>query len=158
MTAFDFNAHYSLQVELWHGAEWTVSLNSRLMMDNVTDDSFGNRGNTASGHIGIRNVNSSLTVDSLFVSGTIQFEDDLSFYYHCVPPTGAPSASPTPAPTKSPVPTLQPTANPTQDTTTSLPTISLPTASPSGEPTLEPTVLSLDITVPVGNAAMTQSS
>merc|ERR1712083_165472 len=53
---------------------------------------------------------------------------------------------------------MGPTDNPTQNTTTSLPTISLPTTPPSGEPTLEPTVHSLDITVPVGNAAMTQSS
>ena len=111
------------------------------MIDNVTDDSFNNRGNTESGHLGIRNVNSSLTVHSFFVSGSIEYEDDLDFYFKCVPPTGSPTATPTPAPTQSPVPTLPPTPTPTSNTTTSEPT-PLPS---DGGPTTEPTAVTADI-------------
>jgi len=142
MAGFVFGAHYSLQVELYQGFEWTISLNSQLLMDNVTDDSFDHRGSIVSGHLGIRNVNSSLSVDSFFVSGDIQFEDDLDFYYECYTrsPTTDPTLNPSFPPTTDPTafPTRSPSVSPTTDPT--LNPSAFPTSDPTRDPTMEPTL------------------
>mmetsp|Transcript_2518 Transcript_2518/g.4843 ORF Transcript_2518/g.4843 Transcript_2518/m.4843 type:complete len:795 (+) Transcript_2518:117-2501(+) len=135
-TTFNQNTFYRLSVGVQAGSDWTVKINEVTV---VTTTDAANAGNLLSGYVGIRNVNATFSVKSLFVSGEVQYtEANNAWYLSCTnAPTLAPTLNPSPAPTETP--TLVPTPAPTDATLSPTQSTTSPTAIPTLEPTYTPT-------------------
>jgi len=81
--AYPLNEYLSLKLILTAGQLWSVHINGELMINSIRDDEFANFGNKYSGHIGIRNVRSRISVHSLFVSGDPVYVADRHLYQTC---------------------------------------------------------------------------
>merc|ERR1719203_2236042 len=143
---FAFSSFYTMTVTLATRSSWVVSLDDTVLMT-VSDSVPVAAGIDASlsGKIGVRNVNSTVEIASLFVSGSTVFVEDNSLYFECNGiTTTSPSADPTRPPTMDPtgLPSLSPTKRPTTRDET-------PTPPPSTPSPVRPTVANNPNTPPI---------
>ena len=100
---------YQLKTEIVNGDTFTISVNDNVRLSSITSNLFSNSGLNEIGYIGIKNLQSSITAKSLFISGDIVFKTnpDITSWF---------SSCPTPEPTSiitTTTTTLQPSSSPT---------------------------------------------